>query len=329
MLFKNQFIVRVLFLMGLISGIFFARTIYAGTLSCAVRTSACNGGEVEIFEIQSTANSHAGLPAASYNNLVCCTGVTGLGNSCSGTYATALKLSGTSNAHVRQGTLANYPSATNACISVPSGGSVSVGYQATNCSGYDTTIGSMVGTTNSHVGDGNWAAGTTKICATAAMATATVACSTDISSISFGTLSENSISTASPNASTTMSCSNTASGCTLSIQDAGNGLSPGLATTSPAYLINSNSTTLSAGTEGYGIQATTTSSGNGGSLSLNMAYNKVGNDVGELSTTTVILASSTVDVSGREVVVTHKAAISSLTHAGSYTDTITYSCTAN
>ncbi len=145
-------------------------TVYAGTLSCTVRTSSCNGGEVEIFEMQNTSNSHAGLPAASYNNLVCCTGVTGLGNSCSGTYATALKLSGTSNAHARQGTLLDYPSATNACISVSSGDTVSVGYQATNCSGYDTTLGSMVGTTNSHIGDANWTAGTTKICATAATA---------------------------------------------------------------------------------------------------------------------------------------------------------------
>ncbi len=158
------------FIALLVTGIFFVGTAFAGTLSCTVRTSSCSGGEVEIFEMQNTSNSHAGLPAASYNNLVCCTGVTGLSNSCSGTYATVLKLSSTSNAHVRQGTLANYPSATNACISVPSGDTVSVGYQATNCNGFDTTIGSMIGTTNSHVGNGSWTAGTTKICATAAAA---------------------------------------------------------------------------------------------------------------------------------------------------------------
>jgi hypothetical protein len=151
-----------------ISGIFFIHLVYAGTLSCTVRSSTCSGGEVEIFEMQNTTNSTAGLSAASYNNLVCCTGVTGLGNSCSGTFATALKLSGTTNAHVRQGTLADYPSATNACISVPGGSSVSVGYQATDCTGYDTILGSMIGTTNSHIGDGNWVNGTTKICATAA-----------------------------------------------------------------------------------------------------------------------------------------------------------------
>lgn len=147
-------------------------TAYAGTLSCTVRTSSCSGGEVEIFEMQNTANSHAGLPAANYNNLVCCTGVTGLGNDCdAANKAVILKLSGATNAHVRQGTLADYPSATNACISVPSG-SVLVGYRSggDTCAtspAYDTTLGSMIGTTNSHVGNGSWSAGTTKICATA------------------------------------------------------------------------------------------------------------------------------------------------------------------
>ena len=166
MSFKNHFIVRILFLTGLAAGIFFVNTTFAGTLSCTIRASSCSGGEVEIFEMQNTTNSHAGLPSASYNNLVCCSGVTDLGNACTGTFATALKLSGTSNAHVEQNSQANY--ANNACISVPSGGSVSVGYQSTNCSGFDTTLGSMTGTTNAHVG--NTTAYTTKICATGAAA---------------------------------------------------------------------------------------------------------------------------------------------------------------
>lgn len=144
------------------------KTINAGTLSCALRTGSCNGGEVEIFEMQKTSNSHAGTPLAGYNNLVCCGGVAGLGNSCSGTFATVLKLSGISNAHVRQGTGSDYPSSTNACISVPGGGNVVVGYQPTDCAGYDTILGSMSNTTNSHVGDSAWTNGVTKICATAA-----------------------------------------------------------------------------------------------------------------------------------------------------------------
>lgn len=135
---------------------------HAGTLSCSVATS-CSGGTV-IMKMYATGNSHAELASQSnYSQLVCCTGVTGLGNSCSGTYAVAAKLSGTTNAHIEQNSQSNY--ANNACISV-STGTVSVGYQASNCTGYDTTLASMGGTTNAHIGDGN--AYTTKICATAA-----------------------------------------------------------------------------------------------------------------------------------------------------------------
>ena len=164
--FANKNTVIYFILPALFLGAFFARLAYAGTLSCTVRTSTCSGGETEIFEMQNTTNSHAGLPAASYNNLVCCSGVTGLGNSCSGTFATALKLSGSTNAHARQNQLADYAGANNACISVPGGGSVSVGYQATNCTGFDTTLASMKATTNSHVGN-TTAYSEYKICATA------------------------------------------------------------------------------------------------------------------------------------------------------------------
>ena len=143
---------------------------YAGTLSCSVTAAAACTGAV-IWRMSGATNAHAELSgqttAAYNNNVVCCTGVAGLGNSCSGAFATALKLSGATNAHVRQGTLADYPSASNACISVPAGGNVSVGYKINNCGGYDTVLGSMTGTTNAHVGNG--AAYVNKICATAAL----------------------------------------------------------------------------------------------------------------------------------------------------------------
>src|SRR3989338_1349136 len=145
------------------------QSVNAGTLSCSVATT-CPSGTV-IWRMSETSNAHAELPSQSaYTQLVCCSGVTGLGTSCAGTFATALKLSGTTNAHSEQNSQANY--ANNACISVPSGGSVSIGYQATNCTGFDTTLGSMTGTTNAHVGDGT--AYTTKICGTAAGAAASL-----------------------------------------------------------------------------------------------------------------------------------------------------------
>lgn len=164
----------------------------------------------------------------------------------------------------------------------------------------------------------------------------TVSCNTDVTSTAFGTLATTTIATASPNASSTMTC-NGAAGCTLYIQDAGSGSSPGLATSSPAYLIPSPasgfpaSATLAAGTEGYGVIATTTAAGSGGILGIGSRYLQDwnGNTVGGLTLSTTLLASSTAAVTGREVVVKHRVAISVLTTAASYVDTITYSCVGN
>jgi hypothetical protein len=159
---------HIFFLEVLGLALFFALAITsqakAGTLFCSV-ASSCAGGVV-IYRMSGATNAHAELANqlnVNYNNnLVCCTGVVGLSNTCSGTFATALKLNGATNAHVQQsGTYS-----TSSCISVPAGGSVTVAYQATNCTGYDTTLGSMSGTTNAHVG--NTSAYTTKICASAA-----------------------------------------------------------------------------------------------------------------------------------------------------------------
>ncbi len=149
----------------------------------------------------------------------------------------------------------------------------------------------------------------------------TVSCSTNITTSTFSTLTTGAVSTASPNASTTFSCTFSL-GCTLSISDTG------LATSSPAYTIASTTGALVAGTEGWGIQATSTSAGSGATLTINSIYNVSGNTVGNLGASTV-LASTTTTFSNREVVVTHKAAISAATQAGSYADTITYTCVGN
>lgn len=126
---------------------------FAGTLSCTV-ASSCATGTV-MFRMYSTSNSHAELPTSSnYSNLVCCWGVSGLGNSCSGTYATVLKLSSTTNAHAEQNWQSNY--SYNACLQAPSGGAVSVGYTSTTtcaAAGFDTTVATMATTTNAHVGN--------------------------------------------------------------------------------------------------------------------------------------------------------------------------------
>ena len=181
----------------------------------------------------------------------------------------------------------------------------------------------------------NVSAATTSVVTVSASVSAVISCSTDQSSTAFGTLTSSSISTSTPNASTSMSCANAATGCSLYVKDAGNAVNGGLATTSPAYLIRSPNaagdatSTLVAGTEGYGIQAATTTVGNGAALGLVARYRQTGNTVGRLDITNQTVASTTATSSSREVTTTHKAAISSVTPGGTYTDTVTYECTAN
>jgi len=173
---------------------------------------------------------------------------------------------------------------------------------------------------------------TTSSVTVSATVTNTVSCSSDQSSTSFGTLSSLVVSTSTPNVVSNLSC-NSGGGCTLNVQDAGNTSSPGLyaaaATSSPIIL--SSTATLSAGTEGYGIQATNTPSGSGAVLTVNATYLHATSTlaVGGLTIANAVLASSILPISNRQVAVAHAVAISGLTKAGAYADTITYSCTGN
>ena len=154
-----------------------------GTLSCKV-TNSCPSGVV-VYRMSDLINAHAELPNQNnYPNLVCCTGVPGLSNSCSGNYQTVLKLSATTNAHVEQNTQNNYPN--DVCLQIPANGVIEIGYQQNNCNGYDTTIGSMSGITDAHVGDAS--AYPTKICATA-LVTGTITFNISNNNIGFGQLS--------------------------------------------------------------------------------------------------------------------------------------------
>jgi hypothetical protein len=134
------------------------------TLSCTVRTSSCEAGEVVIFRMQKTTNSHAGTPTgSSYTNLVCCGGVTGLGNDCNAANKkVVLKLSGATNAHVRQNSYGDYAGGSNVCLSAPSGNTISVAYRSGSCEVDEATLASISGPTNAHVAS---TAYTTKICA--------------------------------------------------------------------------------------------------------------------------------------------------------------------
>ena len=173
----------------LILGFGIAKIANAGTLSCSVRTSDCVAGDVEIFRMSGTANAHSQLPSVgTYVNRVCCGGVAGISNSCSGIYATVLQLSSSTNAHVQQ----SGAYADKACISVPTGGNVSVGYAA-DCvaSGYDTVLASMNKTTNSHVG--NPGIYPTNVCVTSAAPVVSISISDGV--INYGYMELNASST--------------------------------------------------------------------------------------------------------------------------------------
>lgn len=297
--------------------------VYAGTLSCSVTTAAACTGTV-IWRMSGASNAHAELPsqstAAYANNVVCCSGVTGLGNSCSGTFATALKLSGTTNAHVQQS--GSYTQS--ACISVPSGGSVSIGYQATNCTGFDTTLGSMKATTNSHVG--NTTAYTEyKICGTATGAAAQTLTFSfpGGNSVALGTLSATAVSTGSH---TILVGTNAANGVVVTYS--------GATLTSGANTITAMSTAAasSVGTEQFGINGKDNATPNVGlecSGTPPIAAAATGYATADnfkfVSGETIV--SSIGSINDTTCTISYIANIGSATEAGSYTATLTYIAT--
>ncbi len=95
-----------------------------GALSCSIATT-CAAPSVVIMRLSATSNAHAELPTQSnYIQLVCCSGVTNLGNSCSGTFATVAKLQGATNSHIQQYDQTGYSNL--ACLSAPSGSTITV-----------------------------------------------------------------------------------------------------------------------------------------------------------------------------------------------------------
>lgn len=323
----KQAIIIILIGIIFVSFLFYGVKVSAGTLSCSVTTAAACTGTV-IWRMSGATNAHAELPSqstAAYNsNVVCCNSVTGLGNSCSGIFATALKLSGVTNAHVQQsGTYAQ-----SACISVPAGGTVSVGYQASNCTGFDTTLGSMTGTTNAHVG--NTTAYTTKICGTATGAAAqSLTFSISDTTIGFGTLSASAAryangagtgDTVEVEAHTLTASTNATNGYVITVN--GNTL------TSDSFTINAigcTNTASSPGTEQFGLRMTAT----GGNGAVQAPYAAAG----FAFCTTNFPDDAASDPDGDDVSTTYSVRylsnITSATEARSYTTALTYVITAN
>ena len=313
----------ILFLVAFV-GLLSSQHVIAGTLSCTVTTS-CPSGTV-IYRMSGTDNAHAEVVSqANYNQLVCCTGVTGLNNSCSGTHASALKLSSITNGHSEQAAQGNY--GTNACISVTPGGSVSVGYQAGNCSTYDTTLGSMSGATNAHVGDVN--AYSTKICASAtAGAAQSLTFSISDNTIGFGSLSSVGTRYASgdmagadtdvADAHTISVSTNASSGYTMTV--GGSTLSAGVPTVTP---IGTPAAAPSVGSEQFGLRMIS----NSGTGSVIAPYNTA-NWAFDTASFPDVIATGGGDESTTVYGVRYLGNISANTETGTYGATLTYTVTA-
>lgn len=306
----------------------FEQIAYAGTLSCSVTTAAACTGTV-IYRMSGTSNAHAELPGqanANYDsNVVCCSGVTGLGNACSGTFATALKLSGVTNAHSEQNSQVNY--ANNACIQAPSGGTVSIGYQATNCTGFDTTLGSMSAVTNAHVGN-SAAYSAIQICGTAAGGSQSLTFSISDNSIGFGTLVSGGARYATGD--TSGSASDTVDAHTISVAtNAGSGYTMTLNGTTltsggnTVTAIGATAMASSAGTEQFGVRLIL-NSGTGSATSPYASTNWA------LDTASFPdqVASGSGDGATTVFGVRYIGNISASTENGSYSSVLTYTVTA-
>jgi hypothetical protein len=140
----------------------------------------------------------------------------------------------------------------------------------------------------------------------------------------FGALSTGSVTPGGTDITIT-AATNTNAGYTISVRDQGDGTTGGLYNAGATSNINSVTALLSGGTEGYGIQASTSTG-----ASLAATYNKSGNNVGGLTVAAQTLASrAAANTANDSIVIHHLAAISGFTKAGTYNDTITYVAAGN
>lgn len=153
----------------------------------------------------------------------------------------------------------------------------------------------------------------------------TLTFSLSATSTAFGTLSDSSVTTSTPNITLTIS-TNANDGYSITVHDAGNTTNPGLYSSETGFVIGSadysynNSADLSS-VAGYGIQ------GSSATATIASPYNVSGDNVGGYELTDQTLATYSGTASAHTVTITSKAKITGATEAGSYTDTVTVICT--
>lgn len=345
----------ILILVFVVSALYPVSRIYAGLTCSVVSQASCTGsGGTTLLRMSGSTNAHAELPSQSNTNydanVVCCTSPSAIGNSCSGNFKTFTRLSSLTNAHAQETTASvAYPN--NVCLSDTSAGdTITVGYQNTNCTGYDTTLFSMVpgtGYTDTNETVGNTTAYTRKVCATITPQSITFDLDTEAAgsngesnapySVPLGTLTSGAVTVSNSGAVRMIVAegdTNAAGGMIVTVRNA-NGAN-GLASTSvPADKIPSATgpTTMTAGSANYGLCVATaglTGFTRATTYNTTCALSATNNSVPGLTTTPVdILNSGGAPVSTGHAEIVVNAAISGTTPAHTdYTDTLTFIATA-
>jgi hypothetical protein len=327
-LFLKKFLIFIFFIL-LIS----IPLVYANAgISCSITTSGACTGTV-LMRMSGSTNAHAELPsggtAVYNNNVICCSGVIGLGNSCVASNKEIFaRLSGVTNAHVEKNTETNVNYTQNACISSSfSGDEITIGYQATDCTGYDTTLFSMANTpTNSMVGIPT--AYNNKVCAK--IYTQSISFNISSTTAGFGNLNSSGLryatsdgvgSTSDTTAYSLNVSTNATYGYNVMLQ--GKSLSKGAVTINP---IGGIPTVPTPGANAFGIRAIAS----GGIGSVLSPYNGSGfaYDATSNSFTTLAYANS-----GNGIITNYDvhsvATIDSLLDPGTYSTNLTYIVTAN
>lgn len=328
---KNKKFNRIIYfnLFFLISFFIFF-TIYTYTfaaLSCSITTYLDCTGTV-VLRMSGLDNAHVELPSQTTpvydDNVICCTGVTGLSNSCVlSNKEIFARLSGVTNAHVEQNTESNPNYTENACLaSTYAGDQITIGYQSSNCTGYDTTLFSMSNTpTNATVGGP--LAYNNKVCAK--IFTQSISFNISHSSVGFGQLTSSSLRYATSDgigsATETEAyaidvSTNSASGYGLYIK--GDTLKKGSYTIDP---IGATNIIPSPGSKAFGIRAV--ASGGVGTVVSPYDGSGFAYDASETTESTVAIA-GTGDGVATIYSIRSVATIDSLLDYGDYTTNLTY-----
>jgi hypothetical protein len=328
---NKKYIVYFVSILFFIVPVYYSKAAFPGLL-CSVTTSVACTGTV-LLRMSGSTNAHAELPSqstANYNNnVVCCTGLAGLSNSClANNKEIFARLSGVTNAHVERNTESGTNYTENACLaSTFAGDEITIGYQTSNCDGYDTTLFSMGSTTtNSQVGIAT--AYNNKVCAK--VFSQSISFNISDNSVGFGNLVPTGLRYATGDGSGSSSetesynitvSTNAPSGYGLYVR--GDSLKNGSVTIDP---IGGTNITPSVGSKAFGIRAIAT----GGVGSAVSPYNGTGFAYDATSSNATVVGTAT---SGDGTTTTYSirtvATIDSLLDPGNYSTDLTYFVTAN